>query len=433
MAEPEKTKNIILNGVLTLGLCMISVMILPLHVYYLPPVMIMWVMAWIIENKSEFNMNMVKHNKAAVLFLLFIVFYFWQIAGLLFAESLDTGFERLFKRLSFILFPLVLFYPGSRITKNIDLIIRLFAICTFVYVVYCFGNAFHHSIMIQNNEWIFEPRPAQYDYENYFYGSRLSDPVHPSYLAMYIVISVLISFEALFDNTVTHFKKGIWISMIIIFILVLYLLSARAGILAGIIIFPIYFLLKLYARLPKWIILIVLFAMVALLVALAKTNNRVSLSITNVSKEKIGETLKSDPRLLIWKSAFGVVRKNLIFGVGTGDATMELKEEFMARGYIDGYYDNLNAHNQFLEILLENGLIGFILFLTVLGYMINIALKRKNILLGLFVVGSVIFFIFETMLNRLAGVSFFALFSFLLIYADKYKPVDHQDTVMPKD
>jgi hypothetical protein len=65
--------------------------------------------------------------------------------------------------------------------------------------------------------------------------------------------------------------------------------------------------------------------------------------------------------------------------------------------------------------------------------MINIALKRKNILLGLFVVGSVIFFIFETMLNRLAGVSFFALFSFLLIYADKYKPVDHQDTVMPKD
>jgi hypothetical protein len=51
-----------------------------------------------------------------------------------------------------------------------------------------------------------------------------------------------------------------------------------------------------------------------------------------------------------------------------------------------------------------------------MGY---IALNKKNILLGLFIISVIIFFIFETMLNRLAGVSFFGLFSFLLIYAKK--------------
>jgi O-antigen ligase len=427
MAVSERTRIVIQNGGLTFGFCLLSVIILPTYVHYLPPVMILWVLFWIVENRLGSKKDMVSNNKAAILFILFIIFYLWQILGLIFAESLSTGFERLFKRLSFVLFPLVLFYPGARIIKNTDLIIRLFAICTFIYIVYCFGNALHHSFTMQNHKWIFNPHPVEYDYENFFYGARLSDPVHPSYLAMYIVISALISFEALFDKSVTHLKRILWILMILIFSVVIYLLSARAGILAGILIFPAYFLLKFFKRFPKWIILFVLFAMVALLIVVAKRNDRVSSSIEDVSKDKFDNTLKSDPRLLIWKSALGVVRKNLILGVGTGDATEELKKEFVARGYIDGYYDNLNAHNQFLEILLENGLIGFILFMAILAYLAFIAINRHNLLLGLFVVTIIVFFIFETMLNRLAGVSFFALFSFLLIYAGTDKSIEETE------
>jgi O-antigen ligase len=103
-------------------------------------------------------------------------------------------------------------------------------------------------------------------------------------------------------------------------------------------------------------------------------------------------------------------------GVGTGDASDELKKEFKNRGYINGYYDNLNAHNQFLEILLENGLIGLILFLTILGYMSYIAISQRNILSGLFIIMMFVFFMFETVLNRLSGISFFAFLSFLLIH-----------------
>jgi len=421
MKRSEILKNFFQNGGLTYCFCLLSVIILPFYIHYLPAVMIIWVLSWIIENKSGFKKDLMTNNKAAILFFLFMVFFLWQILGLFLAESLSTGFERLFKRLSFLLFPLVLFCPNSRIIKNINLIIKLFAICTFIYIVYCFGNALHHSLVIQNHNWIFNPHPSEYDYENYFYGARLSDPVHPSYLAMYIVISVLISFESLFDNSLTHFKKGLWTAMIFVFIMVIYLLSARAGILAAVIVFPVYFLFKFYARYPKWIAFFGLVTLAVILAVVAKKNERISSSIEGVSQQNFHETLKNDPRLLIWKSALGVIRKNLIFGVGTGDATKELKEEFISRGYVNGFYDNLNAHNQFLEILLENGLIGLILFSGILVYMVYIAINQHNLLLGMFLVTAVIFFIFETMLNRLAGVSFFALFSFLLIYTKQIK------------
>jgi O-antigen ligase len=421
MKRPEIFKNVIRNGGLTYYFCLLSVIILPVYIHYLPAVMILWVLFWIIENRSALKKDIITNNKAAILFFIFIAFFLWQILGLFLAESLSTGFERLFKRLSFLLFPLVLFYPGSRIIKNIDLIIKVFAICTFIYIVYCFGNALHHSLIIQNHNWIFNPHPSDYDFENYFYGARLSDPVHPSYLSMYIVISVLISFESLFDDSITYLKKGLWISMIVVFIVVIYLLSARAGILAAVIVFPVYFLFKFYARYPKWIAFFGLVTLAVILAVVAKKNERISSSIEGVSQQNFNETLKNDPRLLIWKSALGVIRKNLILGVGTGDATNELKEEFISRGYVNGFYDNLNAHNQFLEILLENGLIGLILFLGILVYMAYIAINQHNLLLGMFLVTTVIFFIFETMLNRLAGVSFFALFSFLLIYTKQIK------------
>jgi O-antigen ligase len=229
-------------------------------------------------------------------------------------------------------------------------------------------------------------------------------------------MSILISCETLFNNSLSNIRKGFWGAIILIFFVVLYLLSARAGILAGIIVFPLYLLFKFYTKYPKWIVLIVLGILSFVFIVIAKKNEKVNSSLEGISKEKFDDTLKNDPRLLIWKSALGVVRKNLLLGIGTGDATEKLKEEFIKRGYVNGFYDNLNAHNQFIEILLENGLIGLILFLAILVYTSYIAITQQNLLLGMFIISTIIFFIFETMMNRLAGISFYALFSFLLIY-----------------
>lgn len=421
----DNISRLISSGGLTFIVCMISVIVLPIYVHLLPVVMGMWVICWIYENKNGLKRNAFTDNRAATLLMLFILFYLWQISGLLIAESLNTGLERLFKRISFLIFPLVLFYPGKFIIRRIRLILLAFALATFVYILYCFANALLTSVFHEGHVWMFRTHPPEYPWESYFFGSRFSDPVHPSYLAMYIILAVIILFEHVFDNCETLIHRTLFSIIISIFLISIYLLSARAGILAAIFVIPAYFLLKFYQRLPKWIVLIMILSIACLFVFLAQKNERINNSINNLSDKKISEILKKDPRILIWQSALGVIKKNPVFGVGTGDATKRLKEEFVARGYMDGYYDNLNAHNQFLEIWLENGLIGILCFLAILVYMVYISVKQQNILLGLFVLSIIIFFLFETMMNRLAGISFFALFAFLLIQV-KGIPVDQK-------
>ncbi|HEX2922213.1 MAG TPA: hypothetical protein VHO50_13705, partial [Bacteroidales bacterium] len=72
-------------------------------------------------------------------------------------------------------------------------------------------------------------------------------------------------------------------------------------------------------------------------------------------------------------------------------------------------------------ILCISGIIGFVLFMAVIVYMLFSAIKNKNILYFVSIITILIFFSFESMLSRLAGNSFFALFSFLLIHYGSVK------------
>jgi O-antigen ligase len=126
----------------------------------------------------------------------------------------------------------------------------------------------------------------------------------------------------------------------------------------------------------------------------------------------------NDPRVTIWKSTFKLIVKNPVLGVGIGDARNELTGEYKRAGEEALQASRFNAHNQFLEIALESGIIGLIMFLGICGWMIYLAFLYKNLLLGLFMFMMSIFFMFETILYRLAGVEFFALFSFLLLHIE---------------
>ncbi len=418
-----KTQNIFLRGDLTFYGCLAVVIILPVYVYFVPPFMILWVLAWLWENKFRIKKSMFPGNKAAILFFLFLGFYLWQICGLILTGSLNSGVERIFKRLSFILFPLVLFFPGGRIIKNINFIIRLFAIGTFIYFTFCLANAFHNSLAIKDGTWIFNPHPVDFTYENFFYSDRLSTPLHPTYLTMFIILSVLISLESFFDQSLSFIKRGLWLAFSIIFLIAIYLLSSRAGFLAAAVVLPFFFFYKFFGKVPGWIMVGSLIILLAGFIRIAKTNDRISYSLEGISKESLNEAFEKDLRHFIWKSALGVIKHNIVLGVGAGNASPKLKKEFIGRGYVEGYYDDLNAHNEFLEVLLENGLIGFIIFLCIPGYMIYLAISERNLLYGLYIIMMIIFFFFESVLNRLAGVTFFPLFSFLLIYTKNFQKV----------
>jgi O-antigen ligase len=125
-----------------------------------------------------------------------------------------------------------------------------------------------------------------------------------------------------------------------------------------------------------------------------------------------------DGRIDIWISAIGVIKKNPLLGSGVGDSCDELKKEYKVRGFSGYYYENLNAHNQFLEVGINSGLIGLLIFITTIGLLAYQSISKANYILGLFLLSMIIFFMFESVLNRLTGVAFFSLFSFLLLHLE---------------
>jgi O-antigen ligase len=149
---------------------------------------------------------------------------------------------------------------------------------------------------------------------------------------------------------------------------------------------------------------------------LIRNNDRINYVIQGFSNEENINIRKQDERILVWESAIEIIKKNPVLGVGVGDVRTELVKEYVRMGEDKLSQERLNAHNQFLEVLLEGGVISFLMFAFILGFMIFIAINEKNLLYGLFVIMMLVFFMFETILYRFAGNSFFPLFSFLLLY-----------------
>src|SRR5450759_162760 len=414
--KTDSIKKFILSGGLTFIFCLLSVVILPTYIHYLPPVMILWVLFWILDNRSGFKKDIFIGNKAAILFSLFIFYYLWQAVGLIYTTDTKMGLSNLFGRLSLVLFPLVLIFPGAMIKNNIKTLIRIFVISTFLFMLFCFSYALYRSVNLQDGLWTFNSHPEESVWLNHFYSSELTVSQHPSYIAMYVLLSTFICFESYYDFSLKSKSRIMWLILGFLLLISQYFLSSRAGILINLILIPSYFIIK-FRQLRRnksvwlWIILILIE-----LAPLVVKNQRVDYLLGSIFNKQVGYERKKDARFLIWESSLKIAQKNLLFGVGIGDVRTELAQEYERIGEVAMAKERLNAHNQFLEVLLENGIIGLLLFISIFVSMFYIAFSEKNLLYGLFILMIFMFFLFETALYRLAGVSFFALFSFLLIY-----------------
>ena len=418
-------KQILSKGDLTYIVSIAALIIMPLHIQYLPPFMILWGIFWIFENNLRFNVIMVSGQKSKMLFALFIVYYIWQVAGLIYSADIKMGLSNLFSRLSLVLFPLVLIFPGDMIKSRGRILLRTFALSTFLFMIFCFCFALYRSVHIQDGSWNFNPHLPEYPWLSYFYGSDLVVTQHPSYIAMYVLLSVLICFEAWFDYSLKYWIRIRWLLIGLLLLISQYFLSSRAGILISLVLIPFYFMRKFRKHQRKRFAWIGIILLILILLPLIVKNWRVgSLYNSFFNEEQANKESREGDRLIIWKSALTIARQNSIFGIGIGDVRTELTRQYEKIGEEKLAKEKFNAHNQFLEVLLENGIIGLLIFISIFLVMAYIAIVDKNLLFGMFIMMIFMFFLFETVLYRLAGVSFFSLFTFLLIHIKNDKQLE---------
>ena len=124
-------------------------------------------------------------------------------------------------------------------------------------------------------------------------------------------------------------------------------------------------------------------------------------------------------RIEFWKASVMIIKENFFFGVGTGDVKNVFSEQYEKINSPLTKYFRLRSHNQFLAIGTAFGFFGIIWFLLALFYPL---LKKKNRIDYFYVtffIIAILSMITEDTLETQAGVTFFAFFNCLFLFARK--------------
>lgn len=122
-------------------------------------------------------------------------------------------------------------------------------------------------------------------------------------------------------------------------------------------------------------------------------------------------------RFEFWKSATGIIKENFLFGVGTGDVANAFDEQYEKINSPLTKNFRLRSHNQFLAIGTAFGLVGIIWFLFSLFYPLFKEKKWKNYFYITFFIIAFLSMFTEDTLESQAGVTFFAFFNSLFLFA----------------
>jgi len=131
-------------------------------------------------------------------------------------------------------------------------------------------------------------------------------------------------------------------------------------------------------------------------------------------------------RMEYWQTGLTIVESHFLIGVGTGDAKQNFNEVYCATNTKLLPQNWNRAHNQFLTFLITFGIIGLLLFITLL--ITAIVYNRSNLDFYFLAFYAIVMlsFLWEDTLETQPGVTFFAFFFTLFLMARRpSKPIKH--------
>lgn len=132
-----------------------------------------------------------------------------------------------------------------------------------------------------------------------------------------------------------------------------------------------------------------------------------------------GSTTRLDDswdRYDLWVSAVAA-NTNPLLGVGTGDYRTIMNDHLVRNNKPHFAAESLNAHNQFIQRYLSNGLLGFLACVILLGRPLYLSFRQDQTMAILIFFPFVLYGMTEVFLGRYQGVVFFALMHQVVVSA----------------
>lgn len=369
---------------------------------------IAWLILCVVLNRER-----VEYRQDKTIIFLLIAFFLTYALSIL--THPPFHFNQLEKRIPLIALPLALLLCRVRIDDESRMMaMKGFIIGNFVVALFNLSKATYHSTRYENGHLHFDstiwgniPVWESIDHVgNYFFSAKLTGFIHPSYWALFLIMAIIF----IWLHNPLKSKPGYQILSILFFLILIFLCSARASMIAAFVTTVIMVFIGINKFQSPRARLVLGIAIIGTIILMA-TNPRITGSIQSLKDESFKGTL----RINAWKSAVAVIHKqDLILGAGVHRAEEEMGKEYKERGLEEHYNLKLNAHNQFLETMLGTGLLGLLMLLLIFIVSAKAAVARKD-MLGILLIGNLVFhFCFESMLNRFHGIVFFTFF--LLVF-----------------
>ncbi|MEO6166524.1 MAG: O-antigen ligase family protein [Chitinophagales bacterium] len=359
---------------------------------------------WIVDGDLLKNFRSISRQPLALLFIaVYVAWVLWLIPS----ANIKAGLDTLVLKISLMLFPLLLFAPGNLKVPPVRMILQFFIL----------GCILCSAILLTI---------ASYTYfsigESHFTYTNLTEPlaIHPAFISMYLVFCILSLLLPFLERKRSHLFGNAVISalLLLFFIMMVFLLSARQEMIALVLLLPAS-LLYYFFRKKQWItgiaistgliagLLIVIFFVPEAKMRMEKMQSQMEESYTNAAPNSV------TMRKVIWQSAGEIIRQHPL-GVGTGDVNDALREKYKEKNLLWPLNDNLNAHNQYLQITIAIGVPGLLLFIISIMAGLRMAIHKRHYIYLLFLVLFLFCIITECMLETEAGVVFFSFFNSLL-------------------
>lgn len=354
--------------------------------------------------------------------ILFCSLFLLVLIGLLYSTDLRQALSRVEKKAPLLFFPLIFSNTTISVSLIYKRVIKAFVIATFIGCFICIAYGAYQYFLI--------PEKAEF----YGYNLIILKQMSPAVMSFCCLIALLFLFQNFYEFQKEDAGTGKWvlpvIMAILIFIFIL-LLGNRVALAVAAFLF-LFYVFKLIRK--KSYRFIAIFSLGILIVTTTFFNPYLQRQLKDLTDFSQNNSIVLDKdaslgrswggkalRITIWKCSWDIIKNNWFIGVGTGDVQNSLQDAYEKRKfYFASRYNRYDAHNQYIQQTLSNGIIGLFVFLCcILMPLMHFILQKQNLVYCLFILCFAIACMTESLLEVSKGVILYSLFNSLLFFKNQ--------------
>jgi O-antigen ligase len=316
------------------------------------------------------------------------------------------------KQVAILVFPLLVVLNPIDRPGFLRYLLMAFVAANTIVVLYLFADA----IRIIH----FYKLPMTALFSSAFLSHQFSAPIglHATYLSLYCALSVFVLVDALVTGA-TKWERIAFPLCLAVMGAGLLQLGSKAVLISTFAVLLLIVPLRIRTARKRLVYLVLTLITVAGLSVLIRRTDALQARIVTGLQNDLAESRSpysiADPRAKRWREAWALVREAPLLGHGSGEEIVLLRERYFQRGMYDSYLNKLNAHNQYISLLIKGGVPALCCFVLALVYSFRHALRQKTIYATGFVVLIAVVSVSENILDVNKGIFFYSFFGSLFL------------------